>query len=210
MEQENKPENKPRFQAASPEQIAARQKAEDERIYRELEAKADIPKRYARSQLAEFLLHKEWGAVFARLHGLVTGEVGNVVVLCGKRGTGKTVMAIEVMRQLMRARSYAYYEDLERYLRLVRRRDVDWIYVQELFEDPRLLVLDECAKMSDAPWDQRLFFDLVNARYKENKHTILICSVLPAELPDFLGPSITDRVNEGGAVLYCNWESFRK
>lgn len=208
--QENQPPSFDRLKPASEEQLAAAKREEDARIFRELEGKANIPVRYAKSRLKEFVAHTGWGAVFAELAVLVKSDAGKLVVLCGKRGTGKSVMAIEVMRELMRARCYTFIEDLERYLRQVRYRDTDWTLVQERYEDPKLLVIDECAKISDVQWDQRLFFDIVNTRHKDNKHTILVCSVLPADLADFLGASLSDRVNEGGRVLHCAWGSFRK
>lgn len=204
-------ENKPlSFKAATDEQIAARALEENERIYRVLESGAAIPARYAQSQLRACLEHKDWAGVFEVFADLWAKPPGTLIVLCGKRGTGKTTMAIEAMRVMMRARWASYYTTLEVYLRHVRGRDVDWSLVQEHFEDPKLLVIDECAKVGESSWEQRQFFHIVNTRFNDNKHTILVCSVLPAELTDFLGASLADRVNEGGAVLHCNWESLRR
>lgn len=136
-------------------------------------------------------------------------EPGKLVVLTGRRGTGKTAMGIEVMRMLMKCRVSTRFSVLEEYLRLVRFKP-DWESVQMWFEDPKLVVIDEVAKISDQPFDQRQFFHIVNTRYSDNKHTLLICSVELPELADFLGASLADRVQDGGEVLHCNWQSLRK
>jgi DNA replication protein DnaC len=173
---------------------------------------AGIPACYSDPHLlATFQQHEGWNTQFKAAAAIVaTRTPGKVIVLCGPRGSGKTVLGVEMLRHAAHAHLYfVVYTVLESYLRQIRGNDVNWEEIGSKFEYPKLLFIDEIAKSGDSAWQERQLFHLVNQRLSENRHTILAAACAPADLGDILGPSVLDRINEGGAVLHMNWPSFR-
>lgn len=171
---------------------------------------ANIPARYAGNNLANCRQHDGWSLACNQLFAHTSSRSsGNVSVICGARGTGKTQMACELMRHCASTLSaftrYEVFMDYLDYLRQPARMQEDY----DLYTAPRLLVLDEIAKAGDSAWAESRLFHLVNARYNALKHTVLITAAGPDQLNDILSPSVADRVNEGGAVIHLNWPSFR-
>lgn len=170
---------------------------------------ANIPRRYDFLMLETCRRHEGWAKAFDRLRVNVDSRAaGNVVVLCGARGTGKTQMACELIRFLaVGHRFFCRYEVFQDYLDYLRIPGASMD--NERYSHPRLLVIDEIAKSGDSAWAEQRLFHLVNVRYNDLKHTILITAAGPDQLSDILSPSVADRVNEGGAVIHLNWPSFR-
>lgn len=171
---------------------------------------ANIPRRYARKTLDNCRAHAGWSRAFDRLLTIVSSRViGNVAVLCGPRGTGKTQMVCELIRDCSAAHNYfCRYDVFQDYLdSLGRNFNADDHDVRYLA--PRLVIIDEIAKAGDSAWAESRLFHLVNTRYNDLKHTVLITAAGPDQLNDILSPSVADRINEGGAVIHLNWPSFR-
>ena len=171
---------------------------------------ANVPKRYQEERLQDCRKHDGWAQAFDRLRiNTDTRAKGNVVVLCGARGTGKTQMACELIRFLaIGHRFFCRYEVFQDYLDYLRQPSASMD--NERYSHPRVLVLDEIAKAGDSAWAESRLFHIVNTRYNDLKHTVLITAAPPEALNDILSPSVADRVNEDGAVIHLNWPSFRK
>jgi len=172
----------------------------------------NLPRRYDFLMLETCRRHEGWAGAFDRLRVNVDSKVaGNVVVLCGARGTGKTQMAAELIRFLAISHQFfCRYEVFQDYLDKLRQ---SWHTADDhasLFQSPRLVVIDEVAKSGDSAWAEQRLFHLVNSRYNDLKHTVLITAAPPEAVPDIVGPSVADRINEGGVVIHLNWPSFRK
>jgi DNA replication protein DnaC len=175
-------------------------------------AHSGVPARYASSgQLNKLLEHQGWRDCFRDLLALATQKhTGKIIVLSGPRGCGKTLMGIEALRACsLQHCFFSSYATLEDYTRGLRGQDVDWQAVQEKFEDPKILFLDEIAKAGDSPWEERQLFHLVNRRFGDLKHTILAAATESLDLSLCLSPSILDRIHEDGAILQLNWPGFR-
>lgn len=175
----------------------------------QLKRLANIPPRYAINRQEECSKHNGWDKAFKELRLLVSSRHnGRVVVICGTRGTGKTQMACEIVRLALAHLFFCRYDVFQDYLDHVRKVDsLDEHH--EFYILPRILVLDEIAKAGDSAWAENRLFHLVNHRYNALKHTILITAARPEGLSHILGPSVGDRVTEGGAVLHLDWPSFR-
>jgi len=171
---------------------------------------ANIPRRYREPVPFDPRKHAGWTAAFDRaLHILKSSVSGNLVIVCGARGTGKTLLSTELIYCLIRNdRFLCRYDNLLDYLNRIRDRDSLQDH-DETYLTPRLLVLDEIAKGGDSAWAESRLFHLVNSRYNDLKHTLLITSAGPDQLNDILSPSVADRVHEGGAVIHLDWPSFR-
>lgn len=171
---------------------------------------SNIPRRYSIPMLSSCNGHCGWAAAFNRARFFVESKTtGNMVVLCGARGTGKTQMACELMRHAASLSYFCRYDVLQDYLDKVRSTWHTADNHAELYQSPRLVVLDEIAKAGDSAWVESRLFHLVNARYNDLKHTVLITAAQPADIEAIVGPSVADRINEGGTVIHLNWPSFR-
>lgn len=198
-------------QPKSDAEMAAYQLREKQAIAITLLKSAGIPPLFQSSKKEFCCVHPGWRKSFTHLCTiLTTRNHGHIVVLCGGRGTGKTRMAIETLRHLVATQLFAgSYSTLEDYLRSVKGNDPDWNAVDDRYHVPRILVLDEVAKSGDSAWVEAQLFHLVNKRFADLKHTILLCASNPSEVNAILGPSILDRVQEYGALVHLPWKSFR-
>ena len=78
------------------------------------------------------------------------------------------------------------------------------------FIQPRLLVLDEVQVRNDTVWEDNALTYLLDRRYGEQRSTILISNLSVDSFVKSIGDSIVSRLEESGAVIVCNWESFRQ
>lgn len=78
--------------------------------------------------------------------------------------------------------------------------------------DPELLVLDELGlEIGRDATRQGLLFEVLNARYGQQRATILLGNLRLCELTHFLGERIVDRLCDGASpVVSFNWPSHRR
>jgi DNA replication protein DnaC len=142
-----------------------------------------------------------------------------MVALIGGRGTGKTQIGVEAIRETCKRIAkpclYTRAADVfiavrECYRKDATRRESEVIRDYTL---PHLVVFDELHERSESDAENRLLTLILDKRYAECKPTILIGNLLPGEGKDSLrhniGESIFDRMVETGGFIECNWQSFR-
>lgn len=164
----------------------------------------------------------EWLAGIALAAPVI--ETGGIVVLHGKRGTGKTQMAAEIARSKRfpfdaangpeRKRS-AHYQTAMRFFLTVRttfkkNSDRTELEIIDRMTDPGLLVIDELQERGETAFEDRLLTHLIDARYGARRATILIANLSKEELGKSLGPSIVDRIHENGRCIDFTWSSYRR
>lgn len=183
-----------------------------------------------------FTVAGDWGCgrqqqKFSRCQELFCGQ-GAIVALVGPRGVGKTTIGFQLaLDRLLGAwdryhagatggltlplTGYAKLTDLlARYKalysdfgtndpeRLVAARD-------RFCRDDALAVIDEvheCDELKAAP---RLLTDLLDRRYAAKRDTLLITNQTAEEFSETIGDSIYSRLTEHGAILKCEWASWR-
>ena len=145
-------------------------------------------------------------------------NLGSVLLLIGKRGSGKTQLACVAVRETIDRRRSARYVCCIDLLCDLRGRygdsgghyaDLEWL---EEWAAPYLLVVDEATERVDGPTGHGLIMlsALVDRRYRNLRPTILIANVAREQIVAALGASIADRANEEGGVLdFGAWPSFR-
>lgn len=192
-------------------------------------AAAGVPERH-RLRLLKFD-HPEKERKFARIRELCHGT-GAVIALCGMRGSGKTTMGCQLMRERVEANIEYDYADPRpkdvpllpgRYRKLTSMGShfklmfaghggVNQEVLAEQYRalcEHSLLVIDELHDAETIAPAMALLVDLVDRRYSENRDTILITNREAADFEKNFNQSIVSRAHEAGAIMRCDWGSSR-
>jgi DNA replication protein DnaC len=156
--------------------------------------------------------HPQWAEKLATAQTLVAS--GATIALVGTRGSGKTQMAVECIREATSGLKSALFTTAMAFFMDVKatfKRDAanDERKVVAGYAMPHLLVVDEIGKRGESEWENNLLFELLNRRYNAIKPTILIDNRTRDEFAAYIGPSLASRISEGGGIIECNWGSFR-
>ena len=142
--------------------------------------------------------------------------LGKGVTLCltGTRGNGKTQLGVEAILATTLKGNPALFRTAQRMFMEFKGSFNDEAMRNELqvldgLRRPRVLVLDEIGQRTESGWENRTFFEVLNARYNDKTDTIMTCNLTLQELRQNLGPSLVDRMKEGGGIVECHWPSFR-
>lgn len=149
----------------------------------------------------------EWKASLIRAVGIV--ENNGILILHGKRGGGKTRMAAELALAIGQSR---YRTAMRFFLELrasYKDKEVSEMDIIDDLTRARILIIDELQERGDTPFEDRLLTHLIDARYAENRPTVLIANLTRKELAESLGASIIDRIRENGTSIEFTWPSFR-
>jgi len=164
----------------------------------------------------------EWLAGIALAAPVI--QSGGILILHGKRGTGKTQMAAEIARMKQfphdhgtqaDPRRSAHYQTAMRFFLTVRATfkkgsDKTELEIIDRMTEPGLLVIDELQERGETAFEDRLLTHLIDARYGAKRPTILIANLSKDELGKSLGPSIVDRASENGRRIDFTWNSYRR
>jgi DNA replication protein DnaC len=199
------------FQSFSSEEMAAREREAEQRARMVNLAKymseSGIPKRH---QLQTEPTGDGWLDLYRRMSEKL--GTGVVLAIVGPRGTGKTQLGCHLSRKVAEAGRRPVYatalgfflEVKESFSAKTSERAAIDQYVR-----PSLLIIDEVQERNQSDWGDTLLTHLVDRRYGDMKDTILLGNQTPAEFIKHVGPSITDRIREGGGIAEANWGSFR-
>lgn len=133
-------------------------------------------------------------------------KTGYLVAFIGGWGTGKTQLAVELMkdRSLKGGRS-TYHTAMELLMMFKATYSSDntqtEMGVVKMLAQPELLVIDEAAKRGETDWENRLMFEILNKRYADYKDTILIANQTREAFSKSMGPSVTRRMSEVGGLM---------
>lgn len=172
---------------------------------------ANIPARHRDKVKQRHEATGPWADAYHRLRDLLPG--GPLIVLLGKRGTGKTQMAVGLLADICReGRSVRYLKalDLFREIRECYRKDgPSEVAVVDKLCSYAGLVIDEAHERSDSDWENRTLTNIIDRRYDAMRTTILISNMTKEAFASAVGPSVVSRVHETGEVIVCDWQSFR-
>ena len=135
--------------------------------------------------------------------------------LCGNSGTGKTTVALAVLRELCRKGiSCAYFkmhrimQDFEetKYFSSRGRKAGD---VMKDLCFPRFRVVDEIGRYPVAEWEKFRMFDISNEVYESGGSSIYISNLYRKELSKFLGSACTDRFRGSAMTLEFGGTTLR-
>jgi DNA replication protein DnaC len=133
---------------------------------------------------------------------------GGFLVLLGDVGTGKSHLAVGVMRTVPGRRRFVKQQSLLNELRMSYRGNMNVDPVASC-QSARLLVIDDLGLSSGGKDEHPMLHDILDYRYGEFLPTILTSNLNVTELEDFLGPRLFDRIRESGTVLSISGKSKR-
>jgi DNA replication protein DnaC len=177
------------------------------RLWRE----SNVPSRH-RDKAASFTGPGEWSAKRDIAQNIV--DRGGIVALIGKRGAGKTQLAVDLIRGACFAvKSGCYLKAMDFFmsLRATFKPDSgsDEQHVLERLASYVLLTIDNVDRRGSTEWEDRLLAHLIDKRYDRCAATILIANLDEAAFSHHMGPDIVDRIREGGGLIVADWGSFR-
>jgi hypothetical protein len=160
--------------------------------------------------------HDGWGNARDKVFSLA-GK-GVTIALLGPRGSGKTQLGAYAARRIVEGDIhntnrplYVTFAEIVRRIRATfaggsssSEANVMWRLVRV-----PLLVIDELheAKMSD--FEASRLTAIVDERYRKLLNTVLISNQDATTFMDAVGPSVADRMREGGGVIEMDWPSLR-
>lgn len=175
---------------------------------RGIHPRTGIPKRYR----AEWERPQDasWSDHFSKVMRSVAA--GGIVALIGPRGTGKTRLSAEAVRNYA-PDAAVYTTAMELFLRIrasfgKASRESEAEIVAELAKAD-LLVLDEVQERGNSAWEDRLLTHILDRRYGAMAPTIVIANLTEEALVGCLGESIISRLMETGGILEIDGPSHR-
>jgi DNA replication protein DnaC len=200
----------PEQQAEAERRKAAAMEAERQTHIATLRQDWGAPERHVKTAPVEA---GEWGSSLRALKGRL--GTGMLAALIGGRGSGKTQLAVELMRETTnRLKSARFMTAVDFFMRVKETYGRDAAKsereILNHFCKCSLLVIDEIGKRGQSEWENTLLFELINRRYNEVKDTLIIDNNPAQEFVQSIGPSIASRMNECGGIIQCNWKSYRE
>lgn len=151
-----------------------------------------------------------WTAHFSRIMRRI--REGGIIALIGPRGTGKTRLAAEAMRDFARERG-DYTTAMGLFLRIRasygKNNDESEKEIITHMARSRLLVIDEIQERGNTTWEDRLLTHILDSRYGAMVPTILIANLTEPALSECLGDSIISRLKEIGGIIEISGPSHR-
>jgi DNA replication protein DnaC len=169
-----------------------------------------------------------WLANYAK--ALATTDSGGITILCGGYGTGKTRMAWEVARAHKSKRPTISNGGIG-WTTSTKKRPMVYTTAVNLFStikstytsgsgksekevvsdycEAALLVIDEIQERGETQYEDRQLTAIIDARYAADMPTILISNYTWERLASTLSPAVIDRIEENGAKLSFDWQSYR-
>ncbi|WP_110647582.1 ATP-binding protein [Salinicola peritrichatus] len=139
---------------------------------------------------------------------------GNGLILMGNMGTGKTHLAVGLIRHCTRNLAVAAkYTTAPALFSRIRasynsHTETEAKILAELIAAP-LLVLDEIGVGKGSDNELNVTYSLLGQRYDERRPTIVITNLMSEEFKAWLGERVVDRMRETNPVVLFDWESHR-
>lgn len=211
------------------ESFAAEKRQQEERVREERVkswerriGQAGIPERFRDRSLKSFVATTDQQQYALAVCAKYANEFdrvrksGQCVLMCGKRGTGKTHLAVGIGMEVMdKFGSVVLFTTVMRAVRRVKEtygKGSELTEAQAIAEHvfPDLLILDEIGVQFGSEAEKLILFDILNERYEKRKPTIFMSNLEKDGVTAYLGERIYDRLREDGCeYIAFTWESYR-
>ena len=122
--------------------------------------------------------------------------------LCGKSGTGKTHLAMCLTKD---GALYRRLPDVFREVRMNFSTEQDVI---NYYGTVKYIIIDEIGRQKFSPFEQDLFFEIIDKRWNYQRPTTLITNQDEEEFLNEYGKAIVDRLRP--IIVRFNWDSYRE
>jgi DNA replication protein DnaC len=142
-------------------------------------------------------------------------QAWSALIMAGKTGTGKTLLACQLAQSLISstARSVRYItakgmisEIQASYSREGKSEEGEIMR----FAQYDVLILDEIDAIPDRENSKLLLTEIINRRYNDNKPVIVISNQPLVKLANFVGDRVHSRLYENSFPCDFSWEDFRR
>lgn len=193
-----------------------------ERRTQALLQRAGIPQRFKDCSLANYVAENEGQKnALSKARWFVDTikdrvAEGTGMIFTGQAGTGKTHLSTAIANAIIPLGYSAVFITASDAMRSIKRTyDPSSLMTESDAIDalvaPALLILDEIGMQNRTDHEKQLMFEIINKRYERVKPTILLSNLSSADLKEFLGERIMDRMRQGGGrMIGFEWDSFRK
>lgn len=171
------------------------------------------PERYWKESLVTFRTdteerRKEQETVREYMAALQRGAFRTLIML-GAPGTGKTHLALGLVREL--SGTYRLASAVVEEIRLAKSFSsrVTEAEILEFYGRANLLVIDEIGRAINAADEQYMIYQIINERYNRRKPTVLISNQTKRDFLNYVGTAAADRLVESAQVLEFTGPSFR-
>ncbi len=157
----------------------------------------------ARDQLRDYV--NNWQANF---------EAGRGIIFCGGVGGGKTHLGSALVRYALIKEQTAYISNLSDLLDTFKdsyRRDAEETpqELKERYSEVDWLVIDEVGLSAGTEAESRLLTQIIDARYRNSKPTVLISNLEPIELAKAINERAMSRFADA-LVIAFDWPDYRR
>lgn len=137
------------------------------------------------------------------------------LVFTGPCGTGKTLLATEIMKALMvSAEIICFYTTAANLLSFIKdgygRKDRSEFDDMKKIASYGLLVIDELDQIKTSTHDVGMLQNIINARYNDDRPLIVISNKLFSDFEEVIGSRTVSRLHENGVVINFDWADNRK
>lgn len=198
--------------------FSSRENEEQKLLVAKLFREARIPKRYEGCSLESFEVTDGNRVAYRAVSEYVKNLGENVkngqgLVLYGPAGTGKTHLAVAILRRATGLGYSALFQNapelMYRFNATYTTGDTEEELIRVL-RNVHVLVLDDLGK---GKWTEKVeerIYVVINARYSEMHPTIVTTNLEPAKLLEFVGQAVFDRLREVSTFVGVGGESYRK
>lgn len=134
------------------------------------------------------------------------------LILSGKPGTGKTLLASIAINEACRNMRSAFYiteQKLYRTFRAVLQYPEKEGQLVKQFAAFDFLAIDELGRSAGTEYEARLLAEILDDRYKLSKATMFCTNMSHDELTAYLGDNVIRRIAASGRRSKCDWAPFR-
>jgi DNA replication protein DnaC len=139
---------------------------------------------------------------------------GNGLLFIGESGTGKTHIAVAILKELIQKRYPGLFYNIITLLDELRasynsQDDSEQWELIDRVRDTSILVLDDLGAEKTSGWVNDRLYAIINYRYENKKTTIVTSNKSDAELKDQIGNRIISRLVEMCRVIPFQGKDYR-
>lgn len=174
---------------------------------------ARIPHKYLRADLHEVRPHPKHAKVATQLLNMLSEP--KLLALCGTNSyrLGKSHIAAAAVwefcvecRPAMYRTAQDIFMDLKDAYHPMAKKTAKQI--QDRLTNLDLLVIDEYQIRSDSPWENNTLRGIIDARYADDRSTILIGNLSVKGFNEYLDLAIAKRIDEQGGFIEADWPKY--